>query len=625
LGEEPDPADAKAVKAYEEALEEYKAHRFQPPMNDLIANMVESGSSLDMLEKTLNGVEITEAQAQDPTVDIVTGVQIIDSNLRIFILEGLKDGGILRMLKENPRITRNTKEFKMLYNPEITFTNRLYGEKYHVTIKKIKLRETLRCLILKVDTYLEPKYQLTAWALMRLNEIAKAGRMKKLRDLVLFPEVKQLEHMYKKVGDALSVEDITGRKPVPKKKKGGGEEEMPQLTQEELAAAKGMPRPKFKAPTDCQNSVYLQFVQTKPPPSDFETQNIEAVRGEARLKDPDDLLDYGKVYNYAGQSLQYVDMQMDFAKMRYMQDYGKVHYTYSKDLLSGAFVLCDPDKQEKKEKRESQARWLTKEGFQWPKARTPKEINGIPEKLPSATFPIIETEFVENEWNQIMDNRLPKSKVTEGRKDFDIRCNTHTRPFETRPEFLKSVFAAESGAALEEQERKTQTYQAWANKMAVDDKRFHILWNSGKGQVDRQRPLLKTQATKVSLKTLPKPDGCQPGLENPASMFARDQYIDPTRSYIVDSYGVSLRFEEKSVDDESRVTRWIEPIAPGLRNDKERAAIHTRDFRTLLHKPPEQLLPTEKITYRPIAPLGNSEADRPGRLYAHTYQRMAAE
>jgi len=258
LGEEPDPADAKAVKAYEEALEEYKAHRFQPPMNDLIANMVESGSSLDMLEKTLNGVEITEAQAQDPTVDIVTGVQIIDSNLRIFILEGLKDGGILRMLKENPRITRNTKEFKMLYNPEITFTNRLYGEKYHVTIKKIKLRETLRCLILKVDTYLEPKYQLTAWALMRLNEIAKAGRMKKLRDLVLFPEVKQLEHMYKKVGDALSVEDITGRKPVPKKKKGGGEEEMPQLTQEELAAAKGMPRPKFKAPTDCQNSVYLQ-------------------------------------------------------------------------------------------------------------------------------------------------------------------------------------------------------------------------------------------------------------------------------------------------------------------------------------------------------------------------------
>lgn len=259
-GEKPDANDANALKSWEDAEAEYAANRFQPPMNELVANMVKAGSSLDMLEKTLNGVEITAEQAQDPTVDIITGLQVIDSNFRIFILEGLKDGGILRLLEENPRITRNTKEFKMLYNPEITFVNRLYGEKYHVNIKKIKLRATLRQLILKVDTYLEPKYQLTAWALMRLNEISKAGRMKKLRDLVLFPEVKQLEHMYKKVGDALSVEDITGRKPVPKKKK-SEEEEMPALTQEELAAAKSMPRPKFKAPTDCQNPVYLQVLR----------------------------------------------------------------------------------------------------------------------------------------------------------------------------------------------------------------------------------------------------------------------------------------------------------------------------------------------------------------------------
>jgi hypothetical protein len=252
----PDPADAQATEAYEKELAEYNADRYEPPMNEMIANMVEAGSSIDMLEKTLNGVEITAEQAQDPSVDVITGVQVIDDKFRIFILEGLKDEGIQRLLKENPRISRNTAEFKMLYNPEITFTSRLYGEKYHVNIKKIKLRETLRQLILKVDTYLEPKYQLTAYALMRLNEIAKAGRMKKLRDLVLFPEVKQLEHMYKKLGDVLSVEDLTGRKPVPKKKTSA--EEMPALTQEELAAAKSMPRPKFKAPTDCTNAVYLQ-------------------------------------------------------------------------------------------------------------------------------------------------------------------------------------------------------------------------------------------------------------------------------------------------------------------------------------------------------------------------------
>ena len=170
-------------------------------------------------------------------------------------------------------------------------------------------------------------------------------------------------------------------------------------------------------------------------------------------------------------------LQMDFAKMRYMQDYGKVHYTYSKDYLSGAFILVDPVKQAKKEKKEFMAKWLTKEGFQWPKARTPKEINSMPEKLPSASYPVAEAEFVENQWNQLIDNRLPKVELTEGRKNFNIRYNTQARPFETRKEFLKSVFACEAGATLEEQERKTQTYQAWLNRLAVDDKRFHILWN----------------------------------------------------------------------------------------------------------------------------------------------------
>ena len=221
----------------------------------------------------------------------------------------------------------------------------------------------------------------------------------------------------------------------------------------------------------------MQFLGTKPEPADFEAQNIEAVRGEAREKKPEDLLDFGEVYNYAGQHLQYFDMQMDFAKMRYLADYGKVHYTYSKDLLSGAFVLVDPEKEVRRARKESKARWLTKDGFQWPKASTPKEINSLPNKLPSAGYPVVEAEFVENEWNAVQDNRLPKAELTEGRSDFNVRYNTHTRPFDTRPEFLKSVFAAESGAALEEQERKTQTYQAWLNRLAVDDKRFHILWN----------------------------------------------------------------------------------------------------------------------------------------------------
>ena len=66
----------------------------------------------------------------------------------------------------------------------------------------------------------------------------------------------------------------------------------------------------------------------------------------------------------------------------------------------------------------------------------------------------------------------------------------------------------------------------------------------------------------------------------------------------MDTYGVSLRFEEKSVDDETRVTRWINPIAPGLRESKEKLAIQSADFRGLARKPKDKETPTEKITYR---------------------------
>lgn len=250
----PTPRSSKEEKE-ERAKWEENPDAEGPPVNEMVYNMVQDGAPLSMLEKALNGVEITPEQAQDPEFDIITGVEVIDSNNRIFILEGLASGAILKLLEDCPREGKNTREMKVLYNQEITFTQRLYGA-YNVSVKKIKLRESLRHLILKVDTYLEPKYMLTAGALMRLNEISRAGRMKKLRDLVLFPSVAQLEHMYKKLGDALSIEDLTGRKPENKVKK-GHEDDMPELTKEELAAATAMPRPKAKAPTESHNPVSL--------------------------------------------------------------------------------------------------------------------------------------------------------------------------------------------------------------------------------------------------------------------------------------------------------------------------------------------------------------------------------
>ena len=65
----------------------------------------------------------------------------------------------------------------------------------------------------------------------------------------------------------------------------------------------------------------------------------------------------------------------------------------------------------------------------------------------------------------------------------------------------------------------------------------------------------------------------------------------------MDTYGVKLRFEEKSVDDEARVTRWINPVAPGLKEDKEKPAIHAQDFRGITRQKLTDI-PIDKLAIR---------------------------
>jgi hypothetical protein len=55
-------------------------------------------------------------------------------------------------MREKP----NDKKYKMLYNPNIKFKNRIYLD-FNVAIKKIRLRDTLTELTNKSDIYLRAK------------------------------------------------------------------------------------------------------------------------------------------------------------------------------------------------------------------------------------------------------------------------------------------------------------------------------------------------------------------------------------------------------------------------------------------------------------------------------------
>lgn len=81
--------------------------------------------------------------------------------------------------------------------------------------------------------------------------------------------------------------------------------------------------------------------------------------------------------------------------------------------------------------------------------------------------------------------------------------------------------------------------------MVVNNKTFHILWTGGTGPKAKNQPLLKDAPQTKYLKKMPHKRGLQPDHPYPGSMYTKDSYVDPIETFVVDTYGTFLRFEDK--------------------------------------------------------------------------------
>ena len=82
----------------------------------------------------------------------------MDKEMRMYVIEGL--GGPTHNMHKfylaNEREHTNDRRFKMIYNPDLRFKNRLYQD-FNCAIKKIKLRDTLTQIMSEPDIYLRSK------------------------------------------------------------------------------------------------------------------------------------------------------------------------------------------------------------------------------------------------------------------------------------------------------------------------------------------------------------------------------------------------------------------------------------------------------------------------------------
>jgi hypothetical protein len=76
----------------------------------------------------LNTKEFSDEERKDLTLDFLGGFELMDPEMRVFVFEGLGGPGkaIDQLYKANERTKPNDKKFKMLYNPNIRYKNRIY-------------------------------------------------------------------------------------------------------------------------------------------------------------------------------------------------------------------------------------------------------------------------------------------------------------------------------------------------------------------------------------------------------------------------------------------------------------------------------------------------------------------
>jgi hypothetical protein len=273
----------------------------------------------------------------------------------------VRKGAMMEVLEALPRLIPNGEgDGKIFWNPDLSFNTRLYGE-FNADILKVKLTEPLRKLVARADVGLEGKYEPTLNAIVRLLGMMRSVRTMQQVRQVGFPSPAQVRQLYKKFGAALSVSDIEG---VPKRSISSMLEEggVDSLSAEEvLTAAKDLPgRPRRNPPTDTSNEAFGQFksLKAKAPTRNYLQENKDLITkmseqaGLRSLRVPRAQPDWidgdgGDIYMYGSQYLTFGEMHRKFVQHRLRANAGKFHFTYSKDFLSGAFVLQVPGRRER--------------------------------------------------------------------------------------------------------------------------------------------------------------------------------------------------------------------------------------------------------------------------------------
>ncbi|XP_069823209.1 uncharacterized protein CFAP92 [Dendropsophus ebraccatus] len=329
--------------------------------------------SLDVFSR----VGLTDEQKEDVSLDVITGVHIMDGDIHLFILEGLRQHAVKELWETvQSRAGEQKGKLEILYNSNMAFHERLYKD-LEVLVCHIHLHEPLSSIVNEPLLYIRDMVPpLCFQALSRLDYICSA---KKLRDVIqgdLLPSVEMIHLLSREFGVPLKAGDFSPPKEQNSKKMVISEKQ------------DRSPRSHVHVPLDNFNESYIQMKRDMEnhKTKDHIQMNIDQVWQMSKtLKKPKVEyveivpVDGTTVHNYSSQTLNSTELAYRILRQK-MTAEPNPRYTYSLDYQLATVSPVDAEQELKNQAVKSREEWVTPNGFLYPGFKSSIESNKHPKR-----------------------------------------------------------------------------------------------------------------------------------------------------------------------------------------------------------------------------------------------------
>ncbi|XP_062320381.1 uncharacterized protein cfap92 [Osmerus eperlanus] len=461
--------------------------------------------SNETIERILSSYKMTAPERGSVDLDTVTGFHMLDKQIHLFVLEGLKHKAIKRLWKTVPIKLMGSEEEQVmvLYNSDLSFSKRLY-DTLDISLRPVHLHEPLEAIMRQPLVYVRDMVPHTCFqAMSRLSVLCK---LRKLKDVVrnnLFPSAEMVLSMSKEFGI------------VP----GKWEQRLIAKTQKQPEFSPMHASENTRRPLSTYNSRYIQWKQdvadkqllsqTK----DFIQVNIEEVQqASLQVKKPKvavlvaEQAKDSAAHNYSIQTMNSTEQARELLRKEMAKEPTR-RFTYSQHYHTATVDPRDVKSEMTTSDARSRSAWRTYDGFIYPGFKSSIESNEHPGHPDEARVEALRKPWREN----ILHENTLRPTLARDRWPWRERHQDFQIYTQTDQDFSTPVSIHLAGERLQQEQQQAawSQYSRWRRKVlpggsTVSGRRvpeFRCYMGGAPGQLPAKlQNLLKDGPMKYSLR-----------------------------------------------------------------------------------------------------------------------------